>query len=158
MASVPTSAQSINAIEYWILWHPPLSLDNIALQPSSILNNLLSKLKGILPSTYFLILKYYLSNRQYQVSQSNSMSFIYPMCAGIPQGSILGLILYTIYTTGIPTQPSIILYTFTCILFPHIDPHQASESLRNHLKVLEDWFRKWRFKINEAKITLITFT
>jgi hypothetical protein len=122
---------------------------------------LLSKLKGILPSTYFLILKSYLSNRHYQVSQSNSMSSIHPMCAGIPQGSILGPILYTIYTADIPTHPSTILSTFaddTCILSPHVDPHQASESLQNHLQILEDWFRKWRIKTNEAKSTNITFT
>ena len=122
---------------------------------------LLSKLQVTLPSTYFLTLKSYLSNSHYQASLSNSIFSIHPMCVGIPQGSILGPFLYTIYTADIPTQPSTILSTFAddiCILSPHIDPHQVSKSLQNHLQVLEDWFRKWRIKINEVKSTQITFT
>jgi hypothetical protein len=51
---------------------------------------LLAKLKGFLPSTYYLILKFYHTNRYFQVSQSGSMSQIYPIKAGVPHGSILG--------------------------------------------------------------------
>jgi hypothetical protein len=73
---------------------------------------LLFKLKGTLPFTYYLILKSYLTDRFFQVSHDASLSSIHPMLAGVPQGSILGPILYSTYTADIPFHPLTTLSTF----------------------------------------------
>ena len=93
----------------------------------------LAKLKGYLPSNFYIILKSYLTNRYFQISQSSSMSQICPIKARVPQGNMLGPLLYTRYTADIPLHPSTVLSTFvddTYILSPHPDPNQASEPFK----------------------------
>jgi len=122
---------------------------------------LLYKLKNILPSTYYLIIKSYLTDRYFQVCFSNSFSQIFPFHAGVPQGSILGPTLYTIYSADIPTCPNTTLLTFaddTAILSNHANVQIAVDNLQSHLQLLEGWHTKWKLKINNTKSVHITFT
>ena len=76
------------------------------------------------------------------------------MLAGVPQGSILSPILYSMYTDDLSNYPSTTFHTFaddTCLLNPHEDPDQASSLLQDNLDSLEIWFHRWRVKINKAK-------
>ena len=73
---------------------------------------LLAKIQQNLPSSYFAILRSYLQDRCLTVSFNNEKSHPVPMLAGVPQGSILGPLLYTLYTAGIPQTSSTILSTF----------------------------------------------
>ena len=91
----------------------------------------------------------------------NGTSPPFPMFSGAPQGSILGPLLYTIYTADIPQSNTTILSTFadgTAIFTTHPDPTLASTNLQDHLRIIENWTRKWRLKINEISFSHITFT
>lgn len=122
---------------------------------------LLSKLKNILPSTYYLILSSYLSERYFSVSYGSATSPSYPQLAGVPQGGILSPILFIIYTADMPTHPATSLFGFaddTAILTSSPNPFLASQAIQEHLGLLEPWLSKWRFKVNPDKSSHVTFS
>jgi hypothetical protein len=122
---------------------------------------LLQKLQQRFPPCIYLLLKSYLSDRFFQVKINSDTSNILPIKSGVPQGSVLGPFLYLLYTADLPTTPNTVLATFaddTAILSADPNPLTASLHLQHHLNLLQDWFCKWRMKVNNDKSVHITFT
>jgi hypothetical protein len=124
-------------------------------------SGLLFKIKQTLPPGFFPLLKSHLQNRYFVATYNNETSSRFPMLSGVPQGSILGPLLYTIYTADLPTSNKTLLSTFaddTAIFTTHTGPVTASHNLQAHLHNIEKWFRKWKLQINENQSTHIKFS
>lgn len=122
---------------------------------------LLYKIKKMLPAPYFLFFQSYLSNRSFYVKIKDERSNILSINAGIPQGSVLGPILYTIFTADMPTTPDVIVATYaddTAIITTSPCKAEASLLVQNVLNLLEKWFLKWNIKVNSEKSNHATFT
>lgn len=124
-------------------------------------DGLLFKIKQLLPTPYFLLLKSYLSQRRFYVCVNNAESEIGTAKAGVPQGSVLGPILYTLFTSDMPVSTNVTTATYaddTAILVSSPNPVIASSILQGHLDQLQTWFNSWNIKVNPEKSTNVTFT
>jgi hypothetical protein len=86
---------------------------------------LIFKIKQVFPIQYFRLLKSYLSDREFRTRVNQEVSSQYTIQSGVPQGSVLGSILYVLYTTDLPTSVHTTTGTFaddTVILARHDDP------------------------------------
>ena len=122
---------------------------------------LLYKLKALLPYTFFEFFRTYLNERSFRVKLHDCTSDLYRVEAGVPQGSVLGPVLYTIFTADLPLTNSTTIATFaddTVIMSRDTQSTRASQNLQSHLQVLETWLSKWRIKANATKSVQVTFT
>ena len=124
-------------------------------------DGLLFKLRNMLPINYFLFLQSYIRNRSYYVRENNDLSPVYVTKAGVPQGSVLGPILYLLFTSDLPLSDGVTIGTFaddTAALSVNADPKIATHSLQKCINKVSSWLQKWRIKANESKSIQVTFT
>jgi hypothetical protein len=106
-------------------------------------------------------MKSYLQDRTYKIKFNAETSTLHPIHSGVPQGNILGPLLYTLYTSDLLKTKKTVISTFagdTAIVAKDSDPMTASRNLQDHLTSIEKWLHKLRIKVNQNKSTHITFT
>lgn len=122
---------------------------------------LLYKIKKALPHHFYQILQSYLGNRKFMVKQSEEVTPLYDINSGVPQGSVLGPVLYLLHTSDLPVAKDTLVATFaddTAILASNENPVIASRKLQESLDSIQKWLQTWRIKANENKSVHITFT
>lgn len=120
-----------------------------------------NKLKSMLPKQYAKILKSYISDRIFRVKQEREYSNMRNINAGVPQGSVLGPILYLLYTCDIPDIQNVTIATFaddTAILAIGYDNVETAAKLQEACNRVTDWTKRWRVRINESKSAHVDFT
>jgi hypothetical protein len=93
---------------------------------------LLYKLRRSLPLNYFRILKSYLHSSHFFVKVETKYTELSSVNAGVSQASVLGPLLYLLYTADLPTSPECTTATFandTAVITMDSDPAIA---LRNY--------------------------
>jgi hypothetical protein len=73
---------------------------------------LLHKLKSLLPNHFYQLLKWYLRNRYFRVRHEDSYSALKLIKACVPQGSVLGPVLYLRYINDVATTLDSTMATF----------------------------------------------
>ena len=119
-----------------------------------------------IPITVVRWLSSFLQNRQGQVRVNNSLSKIFPLRAGVPQGSILAPLLYIFFIKGMPTK---IREAMISSFYADDTSYAASDNQHKRKKVfvqdllqpiltqLEDFCSKWRITLNPAKTWCVNF-
>lgn len=105
-------------------------------------DGLLYKLKKFLPATYYLLIKFYLTDRHIQVRYRSALSDIASINAGMPHAS---RILHKIFVSDQSTNPNTSVADYAddkTLISINNKPILVSRNLQTHLNAMEKWFTK----------------
>jgi len=119
---------------------------------------LLHKLEhyGVRNSTLKWI-KDFLSNRTQSVILENHKSAPLEVVSGVPQGTVLGPLLFLAYINDLPeaTSSSARLFADDCLLYRRIRKTEDADILQKDLTSLEQWEKTWQMSFHPEKCTVI---
>ena len=103
----------------------------------------------------------FLSNRNLRVKINNTFSNWFPVLSGIPQGSILGPLLFIIYINDLPEECDLVshifLYADDAKFFRHIKSPADNKDLQISIDKVQTWTKKWQLKLNIDKCTAVSY-
>ena len=117
---------------------------------------LLSKLSeiGVSPSSIKWF-ESYLNNRKQKTSCGNEISAALPVTVGVPQGSILGPLLFLVYINNLPNavkNSEVTLYADDTVLYCFSkDPRLLEDKLNEDLLMVAYWLRENKLTLNLDK-------
>ena len=105
--------------------------------------------------------KSYLSNRQQFVSIDGKKSSMLNLQCGVPQGSILGPLLFLLYINDILNSSLILTFVLfaddTNVVFSHTDLNELINILNPELDKLSSWFKCNKLSLNINKTNFMYF-
>lgn len=112
------------------------------------------------PMDIIHLINSYITNRRFKVKLNGKFSEEKPIKAGVPQGSILGPLLYIIYNSDFPIFETRNEFTAfyaddTALAYKSLQANHAVRKLQNNLKQVEQWCHNWKVLINADKSNLI---
>ena len=95
----------------------------------------------------------FLENREQSVKIGGSMSNRSPVTSGIPQGSVLGPILFLIYINDLPeiVNSAVKLFADDTKVYREIASNEDCDILQQDLNNLSRWTDTWLLRFNAAK-------
>lgn len=107
------------------------------------------------------VISSYLAGRTFLVKSKDIRSTVRPVLAGVPQGSLLGPELFSIYVSDIPKDQAVSLAMYaddTAIFTSSRSENIMVRRLQRSIDNLSEWFERWKFDINADKCVALRVT
>ena len=100
----------------------------------------------------------FLHNRTQLVLLDNVKSSTTSVDSGVPQGTILGLLLFLFYINDLPenVKANVKLFADDCLLYKEINNISDGQYLQNDLRALESLENEWKMSFKADKCFIIT--
>ncbi|KAI8506615.1 hypothetical protein Bbelb_160420 [Branchiostoma belcheri] len=105
-------------------------------------------------------LKAFLTNREQTVVVEGKASAPVKVASGVPQGTVLGPLLFLLYINDLPDQldSNVRLFADDCLLYVELSTQTDSQLLQKDLNTLEEWQSKWLMQFNPEKCYIMHIT
>ncbi|KAI8518818.1 hypothetical protein Bbelb_020750 [Branchiostoma belcheri] len=105
-------------------------------------------------------LKAFLTNREQTVVVEGKASAPVKVASGVPQGTVLGPLLFLLYINDLPDQldSNVRLFADDCLLYVELSTQTDSQLLQKDLNTLEEWQSKWLMQFNPEKCYIMHMT
>ena len=102
----------------------------------------------------------FLSDRQQCVVVNGSKSGNEPVASGVPQGTVLGPILFLIHINDISENVSseIRLFADDCVCYRDITSEEDCQALQKDINTLGDWAEQWGMRFQPVKCNMMTLS
>ena len=93
----------------------------------------------------------FLNDRHQRVVLNGQLSDWSPILAGVPQGSILGPLVFLIYIIDLPDNLNSLITLFvdgTSLFSTVYDPNHSAKVLNDDLNKISEWAYKWKMIFN----------
>lgn len=122
---------------------------------------LLTKLNFILKNeTLIAWIRDYLTNRRQFVEFNECSSNVVGVDSGVPQGSVLGPLLFLLFINDIGNNISVKIRLFAddCVLYNEINCAEDQRRLNHDLDLIVTWCRNWQMCLNYDKTVFMSVT
>ena len=102
----------------------------------------------------------WLTKRNQQVTLENHVSSKLPVKSGVPQGTVLGPLMFLLYINDIDENISstVRLFADDCVMYRIIDSLEDSLCLQRDLSTILNWTKKWQMQLNIDKCVVLRCT
>ena len=102
----------------------------------------------------------FLFNRRQRVAINGSSSSWIPVTSGVPQGSVLGPLLFLLYINdiGAGVRSDLRLFADDCILYRQIKNTSDTILLQEDIDRLYSWSKKWQISFNAKKCQVVSIS
>ena len=116
------------------------------------------------PKYLIRFIKDFLTDRTFKVKVNNSISEPFPVTCSVPQGSVLGPLLFVVYINDIPitnklnSSYSALFADDLGVIFIFKKQGKIRRLMKDYLENLVSWLYKWRLKMNANKCCYTIFS
>ena len=105
-------------------------------------------------------IKSFLANRDRQVILDGAKSSSAPVSSGVPQGTVIGPLLFLVYINDLLSNVNTTgrLFADDCLLYRTIKTTDDAVSLQNNIDTLQQWEKDWLMSFNPDKCEVIRIT